>query len=332
MSATTPHILVIGLGSAGKRHARNLRSLGCEVSGFDPRADRQQETAAEGPMKSLFGSLDDALKAQTYDGFVIASPPSFHIDQIIAAGAQDGWILCEKPLSIDATGCKRLADSGAKVLLGYTYRWWPPVAEFRRRLQSGEIGAVRHIRFVMSAHLADWHPWERYQDFFMANKEQGGGALLDESHFLDLLLWFVGKPKAVMASVDKISDLDISADDNVDVIASFDGGLRANLHLDLIGRPHQRHIIAVGETGTLMWSYEENAVKLSRTGELKWDSQTFTCERNEMFMGAASELLELIRGTRSAPSCSLADGIAALEVVDACRQSAASGQSIRLTA
>jgi predicted dehydrogenase len=51
-----------------------------------------------------------------------------------------------------------------------------------------------------------------------------------------------------------------------------------------------------------------------------------------MFMGVASELLELIRGTRSAPSCSLADGIAALEVVDACRQSAASGQSIRLTA
>ncbi len=332
MSAHQPHILVIGLGSAGKRHARNLRALDCTVSGFDPRADRQQETAAEGPMEALFSSLDDALKAQTYDGFVIASPPSFHIDQIIAAGVQDRWILCEKPLSIDTASCRRLADSGAKVLLGYTYRWWPPVAEFRRRLHSGEIGAVRHIRFVMSAHLADWHPWERYQDFFMASREQGGGALLDESHFLDLLLWFAGKPQSIMASVDKISDLDISADDNVDVIASFGGGMKANLHLDLIGRPHQRHIIAVGEAGTLMWSYEENAVKLSRTGELKWESQIFTCERNEMFMGAAAELLELIRGTRTAPSCSLADGTAALEVVDACRQSAANGQFIRLSA
>lgn len=330
MSASSLHILVIGLGSAGKRHARNLRALGCIVSGFDPRTDRQQEAAEEGPLAATFGNLEAALKATAFDGFVIASPPAFHIDQIIAAGAGGRWILCEKPLSIDSESCRRLEVAGGRVLLGYTYRWWPPVAEFRRRLQDGEIGAVRHIRFVMSAHLADWHPWERYQDFFMANKEQGGGALLDESHFIDLLLWFAGKPHSVMASVDKISDLDISADDNVDVIASFSNGMKANLHLDLIGRPHQRHIIAVGETGTLMWSYEENAVKLSRTGELKWEDQIFTCERNDMFMGAASELLELIRGTRTAPSCSLADGIAALEVVDACRRSSAIGQTIRL--
>ena len=330
MSAPNLHLLVIGLGSAGKRHARNLRALGCTVSGFDPRTDRQEEAATEGPLESTFSDLNEALAATVYDGFVIASPPSFHVDQIIAAGATGRWILCEKPLSIDAASCRRLQAAGAKVLLGYTYRWWPPVAEFRRRLQSGEIGAVRHIRFVMSAHLADWHPWERYQDFFMANKEQGGGALLDESHFLDLLLWISGKPQSVMASVDKISDLDISADDNVDVIASFSNGMKANLHFDLIGRPHQRHIIAVGETGTLMWSYEENAVKLSRTGELKWEDQVFTCERNEMFIGAAIELLDLIRGIRNAPSCSLEDGIAALEVVDACRQSSAGGKSIRL--
>ena len=87
MSAPNLHLLVIGLGSAGKRHARNLRALGCTVSGFDPRADRQQEAAAEGPLASTFGNLEEALKTTAFDGFVIASPPAFHIDQIIAAGA-----------------------------------------------------------------------------------------------------------------------------------------------------------------------------------------------------------------------------------------------------
>jgi predicted dehydrogenase len=55
----------------------------------------------------------------------------------------------------------------------------------------------------MSAHLADWHPWERYQDFFMAQAALGGGALLDESHFLDLMLWSLAVFSAVsMASSD----------------------------------------------------------------------------------------------------------------------------------
>lgn len=325
-----PHILVIGLGSAGRRHARNLRALGCQIGGFDPRPDRRQEAVGEGALVNSFDRLDSALEGATYDGFVIASPPSFHVEQILAANRTRQWILCEKPLSIDlAVGGKLHAES-PRVLLAYTYRWWPPVMEFRRRLLAGEIGPLRHMRFVMSAHLADWHPWERYQDFFMASKEQGGGALLDESHFLDLLLWFSGKPSRIIAQVDKISSLDIATDDNVDILAAYGSGLRANLHLDLIGRPHQRHITAVGETGTLVWSYEENSLKCSRTGEMKWEVQSFQCERNEMFLGADREFLSLVRGERQKPSCTVADGLAALELVDACRKSAASGTAVPL--
>ena len=53
----SPHILILGAGSAGKRHARNLRALGCRVSAFDPRED-------------------------------IASPPVFHVDQVLAIAAR----------------------------------------------------------------------------------------------------------------------------------------------------------------------------------------------------------------------------------------------------
>lgn len=331
MSQTPLHILVIGMGSAGKRHARNLRELGCTVSGFDPRKDRLTEAAEEGPLQQVFTDFEAAISAAPYSGYVIASPPAFHVDQILAVGSSKSWILCEKPLSVDSDRCRALADSGAKVLLGYTYRWWPPVAEFRRRIQQGDIGEVRHLRFIMSAHLADWHPWERYQDFFMSSKQQGGGALLDESHFLDLLLWFCGSPSRVAAMVDKISDLDISSDDNVDIIAAYDGGTRANLHLDLIGRPHQRSITAVGEKGTLVWSYEENALRFSDKGELEWETTPFDCERNEMFVGVAQEFLELIAGTRTEPSCTLHDGIRALELVDACRQSTEEGRMITVS-
>ncbi len=324
------HILVIGAGSVGKRHARNLRQLGCHVSCVDPRADRLTEAVEEGTVVENFTDLKRAIPAAAYDGFVIASPPVFHVDQILQVAATSRWILCEKPLSVDAASAKRIAAASARVLLGYTYRWWPPVVEFRRRLYAGEIGQVRHLRFVMSAHLADWHPWERYQDFFMASKEQGGGALLDESHFIDLMLWMLGRPANLFARVEKISDLEINTDDNVDILVSYASGLRVNLHLDLIGRPYERSITAVGEAGTLAWSYEENTVKLGKTGEPKWEVQSFSCKRNEMFLGATREFLRLVVGETPTPTCSVADGLAVLEVLDACRKSSETGAAVAL--
>ena len=187
------------------------------------------------------------------------------------------------------------------------------------------------MRFVMSAHLADWHPWEPYQDFFMSQKNKGGGALLDESHFIDLMLWMGIEVESVSAFVDKITDLDMDADDNVDIIIRSPNGARANLHLDLIGRPHERSITAVGEKGTLIYSYERNEILKGDTGESKWETRTFEGERNDMFMGVAREYLQLIQGSLGDKSCTVEDGIAALKVVDACRESSASGKHISIT-
>ena len=330
---TTPrHILVIGAGSAGKRHARNLRQLGCAISAMDPRADRLNEIGQEGLTQRVFTSLTSALQASAHDGFVVASPPVFHVDQVLEVMAQQPrWVLCEKPLSINAPEARRLEKVADNVLLAYTYRWWPPLHSFRRRLLAGEIGPVRVMRFVMSAHLADWHPWERYQDFFMAQSEQGGGALLDESHFIDLMLWFLGWPEKICAQVDKISHLEINADDNVDILVSYGSGTRVNIHLDLMGRPHERNITAIGENGTLSYVYEENAVKVCHEGAAKWERESFSCERNEMFLGADREFLAQINGASRTPlTCTVGDGIQALALVDACRQSSASGRSVLL--
>ena len=186
---TAPHILIVGAGSAGKRHAQNLRSLGAAVSLVDSRQDRLDEARAQGITVSVFQDLQDALGRSEFDGFVVATPPSLHVSQILRiCESRRAWILCEKPLGLTATDAVALQHLNDRILLGYTYRWWPPIQRFRERLLNGDIGRLRGLRFVMSAHLADWHPWERYQGFFMADQALGGGALLDESHFIDLML------------------------------------------------------------------------------------------------------------------------------------------------
>lgn len=329
------HILVLGSGSVGRRHLSNLANLGCMTSAMDPRADRLAEAAGAVTLEGRYLTVAEALKhAGGFDGAVVASPPNVHCEQCLALAKAGLPILLEKPVSRHLKSALDLEDKlaripGVKLLLGYTYRWWPPLTDFMHMLRSGRIGKPLHAKFVMSAHLADWHPWERYQDFFMASKELGGGALLDESHFLDLMLWFFGMPDRISARVEKLSNLEIETDDNVDMVAVYQTGLRAVMHLDLFGRPHEKYISVTGEQGTLLWSFEPNRISFSGEMEQKWDTTPYDYQRNDMFIRVAEEFLQMLDGTKAA-TCTLRDGIDVLKVVEACRVSSETESTVSL--
>jgi predicted dehydrogenase len=328
-----PHILIIGSGSVGKRHARNLAALGCRISCVDPRAERRRELAAETPVVGAHESAEVALRARGLDAVVVASPTAYHPADTIAALEAKLPVLLEKPVAKSATEARAMLAAeqraGVPVLLGYTWRWWPPLKRVRELLDAKAIGNVRHVQFHMSAHLADWHPWEPYQEFFMASAVQGGGALLDESHWIDLMVWLFGDPKELIGRVEKISDLEIDADDNVDVLAIFQNGLRVSLHLDLYGRPHEKFIRFIGESGTLMWSADPNRIAIGRESAQVWKEETFTCERNDMFVAVAKEFLDVI-ARRTKPSCTLAQGVGVMELIEAIRRSSKDGRAVAL--
>src|SRR4029079_15908942 len=222
----SPHILIVGSGSVGRRHARNLSALGCCISCVDPRQDRRDELARETPVIKAHATMDEALNGARIDGVVVGSPTAFHVEQSTAALRAGLPVLLEKPAASGLSEAEALGRTVAEVsggsaghlLMGYTWRWWSPLSRVRELLAQGAIGRLLHVQFQISAHLADWHPWERYQDFFMARRALRGGALLDESHLIDLMLWLVGKPDWVMGGVDHISGLEIETDDNVDVL------------------------------------------------------------------------------------------------------------------
>jgi predicted dehydrogenase len=329
-----PHFLIVGAGSVGKRHLRNFAKLGCSVSAFDPRADRIEEAANETALQNRYTRFDDALAAtDLFDGVVICSPPSFHVAQSIVFLSCGVPVLLEKPVSPDVHSAQKLAAAVAKsttpLLLGYTYRWWPALAHFKNRLLAGEIGAVKYVDCTMSAHLADWHPWERYQDFFMASRELGGGALLDESHFVDLILWIFGRPEEVFARVEKISDLEISTDDHVEAQLEYESGLRVAIHLDLYGRPHEKYIRATGLKGTLHWSFDPNRIRFSNKMGQEWQDQTFTEERNDMFLNVAKEFIDVVAHRRADLSCTAQDGLDVLSLVEAMRQSSSEKRMLK---
>jgi predicted dehydrogenase len=301
---------------------------------MDPRRDRLQQAAEEIPLRYQFLNLDAAMHhAKEFTGVVVCSPPKYHIEQSIAALDEGLPVLLEKPPAPDVIGCRIIHERllrGGKLLLGYTYRWWPPINRLKNLIEAGTVGTLRHARFVMSAHLADWHPWERYQDFFMASRELGGGALLDESHFVDLMIWFFGMPERLFARVEKISDLDISTDDLVDISAAYENGFRATIHLDLFGRPHEKRIVVVGENGTLECLFSPDEIRFGHDAQPRWQTESFSIDRNDMFIGVAREFLNLVNGSSQDLTCTVVDGLKVLEVLEACRESQRTGREIVL--
>jgi predicted dehydrogenase len=161
----------------------------------------------------------------------------------------------------------------------------------------------------------------------MASKTMGGGAILDESHWLDLMLWFFGIPEKLFAKIDKISDLEIETDDNVDMLVLYDSGMRVSLHLDLYARPHEKSIQFVGEDGTLIW--EPNSIKIGKKMDPDWEIEEFNYDRNDMFVAVAKEFLKILAGDGT-PTCNLDDGIRVLGLIEAARQSNNTEKVIKL--
>ena len=95
------HILIIGSGSVGQRHAANFSKMGCKISLVDPIKDRMIDLSSDLTIKNIFISLDHALKKQIYSGAVICSPTAYHINQAIDIIKSDTPLLMEKPIGID---------------------------------------------------------------------------------------------------------------------------------------------------------------------------------------------------------------------------------------
>lgn len=325
-------LLVVGCGSIGKRHLGNFKALGVEeVGAVDTRPDRLREAADRFGVSALFGSVEDALAAG-WDAVVVGVPTRHHLhvaEQAVSAGAH---VLVEKPISDRLEGLEELLEkarnNGLVLMVGYTFRFWPPLRKLKELLDGGAVGRIYSAQVTFSEYLPDWHPWEDYRSWFMASKELGGGAILDESHALDMARWLFGEAESVYCVNDTISHLEITSDDLAEMVVRFRSGVVAAVHMDIFGRHHRKEIAVAGETGNASWDFYRSEVRLYRADEKVWQVWPFTCERNDMFVAEASHFLDCVAG-KATPAVDGEDGRRTLELILAAVESSQRQQAIR---
>ena len=70
-------IIIVGLGSMGKRRIRNLLKLGyCDIIGFDPRNDRRKESKKKYNIHSV-STIEEGLEHKP-NVMIISTPPDLH--------------------------------------------------------------------------------------------------------------------------------------------------------------------------------------------------------------------------------------------------------------
>ncbi len=320
--------LVVGSGSIGQRHLRNLHALGyTALSVLRSRKVDVKEIEPQFGVVSFF-NINDAL-AESPDVVIIANPTAYHIQPAINAARAGCDLFIEKPLSHSWDQVDDLMSlvtkKGLVALVAYNLRFHAGLNRVHNLVSQGEIGQPLFARAEVGSYLPDWRPDRDYRTVYSGRADQGGGVLLDLSHDLDYLLWFFGPAQAVTASMSKVSDLAIDVEDTVDMFIEHGDGVFSSLHLDYLQRAPARHCKIVGSEGTLVWDYIANTVEIFRAQSHQWETFHFDDDNNDMYLAELRHFIGCVQ-ERKRPRVSLEDGMLVLKVALAAKAAAKTGQ------
>jgi predicted dehydrogenase len=331
------HILIAGLGSIGKRHLRLAREL---LPKADIRVLRHQATNEVPEFSNgCFFNIEEGI------GFapqiaVIATPAPFHIATAQVLAEAGVHLLIEKPLSASLDGVTQLLETcqkqGTVLLTGYNLRFLPSLQRFRDLLDESVIGKVLSVRCEIGQFLPSWRPENDYRQGVSARRELGGGALLELSHELDYLRWIFGEVNWVKATLSRQSSLEIDVEDTAHLTLGFtpttDGHqLIGAVNLDFIRYDTTRLCTAIGETGSLRWNGLSGEVALYEAGAKEWrELYSHSHQRDDSYRAEWKNFIACVT-EHQMPLITGEDGLKVLQIIEASRNSAASGRLVCVT-
>jgi predicted dehydrogenase len=164
--------------------------------------------------------LDDLLSDQSVDAVYIATPHPSHEAQALASIDAGKHVLCEKPLTTDATSTARVIEAarrrGVFLMEAFMYRCHPLMRNLVTRLRDGVIGPLRHLRADFAFRVP------RVPDGRLFNRALAGGGILDVGGYpislARLLAGMVeGQP---FAEPDKVDAIGVIGPTGVDELAT----------------------------------------------------------------------------------------------------------------
>lgn len=271
---------ILGIGSAGLRHALNANALGHDVLVYDPvlRVMPFPHTAT--------ATRDDLIEKA--DAVVVATPSECHLDDLLRCLAAGKPCLIEKPIALVGQGkavrnlleLNRTATKPAPVAVGYNLRFHPLVQSAWSVIAKGIL--PHYASFVCCQYTDSKGP--------LVN-----GCINDwATHEIDLAMYLLGPLRLLDKRVDRF---------NVDLfLKHWETGCNINIHSDMLAREPVRTLTVVSEGYSLDLDLQHDPVT------------------NDHYKRELEAFIMSISGSRDRRLASGEDGLAALNIAERASQ------------
>lgn len=188
---------VIGCGSIGKVHIKNLKAVGAEVvAACDIDEGELKYVKSAFGVEHLYTDYRDLIARSDIDAVVVATPNYLHHQMTVDALKEGKHVLCEKPPALTARQVREMYDAsrkyGRSLLIGLTLRFRGDSRALRKYVEEVGIGEAYYAR----ASLIRRSGIPGYGSWFTRRAEAGSGPLYDIGvHALDITMWLMNNFK-----------------------------------------------------------------------------------------------------------------------------------------
>ncbi len=336
-------IALAGAGLIGRRHAAAVRT--CEAATLtciiDPDPDAANFAAEHGV--PCFRSLHDAIAAGGIDAVILASPNRAHVDGALSCIAAGLPVLVEKPLADTVEGATAIAEAGEKagvaVAVGHHRRHNPLVATAKEQIAQGALGrivAVQGFAWLMKP--------DDYFNVDWRRRKGAGPVYLNLIPDIDLLQHLCG-PIAGVQALESNAVRGAEVEDTAALLLHFASGALGTVTVsDTIPAPWSWELTArenpaypataqscytIG--GTLASLSLPDLTLWQTSGARSWWSPVsatkLICNFADPLVRQVKQFCRVATGVEP-PLVSARDGLAALKVIEAAKNAAATGSAI----
>lgn len=233
------NILIVGLGSIGKKHIYALKKMRISCNIYALRSENS--TNIEDGIYNIY-NLDD-IKV-SFDFAIISNPTHLHYEYIDKLANKGIPLFIEKPAIHSLNSADKLLQLiGENKLVTYVacnLRFHPCINFLKNKIDSQTL-RINEVNIYCGSYLPDWRPGKDFRNIYSSNAQMGGGAHLDLFHEIDYTVWLLGLPNKSKSVLRNVSSLKIDAVDYANYLLEYNN-FSANIILNYYRKKSKREI------------------------------------------------------------------------------------------